>query len=162
HYITSNTAESLFNVKPPLKAHRTMKNGDGFAQMLLFLRSKLRKKTRDEIKSFFRNKVVTYERLLKVSVSQLGPPPPGNQPEEVVLDAYRNNDPVTIIYKDRKGTKTSRMIKPLKIETDPYSGIRRIKSYCHLRHAERTFLLERIVDAIPADTELSVISKDSL
>ncbi len=66
-----------------------------------------------------------------------------------MLDAYRNNDPVTIIYKDRKGTKTSRMIEPLKIETDPYSGVRRIESYCYLRHAERTFLLERIVDAIP-------------
>ncbi|KXA96567.1 hypothetical protein AKJ38_03040, partial [candidate division MSBL1 archaeon SCGC-AAA259I14] len=162
HYITSNTAESLFNVKPPLKAHRTMKNGNGFAQMLLFLRTKLRKKSRNEIKSFIRNEVVTYERMLKVSVTQLGPPSPDNQPEKIVLNAYQNNDPVTIIYKDRKGTKTSRMIEPLKIETDPYSGIRRIKSYCHLRHAERTFLLERIVDAIPTDTELSVITKDSL
>ncbi|KXA94683.1 hypothetical protein AKJ37_07385, partial [candidate division MSBL1 archaeon SCGC-AAA259I09] len=154
HYITSNTAESLFNVKPPLKAHRTMKNGNGFAQMLLFLRTKLRKKTRNE--------VVTYERVLKVSVSQLGPPPPDNQPEEVMLNAYRNHDPVTIIYKDRKGTKTSRMIEPLKIETDPYSGVRRIESYCYLRDAKRTFLLERMVDAIPANTELSVITKDSL
>ncbi|KXA96913.1 hypothetical protein AKJ37_04140 [candidate division MSBL1 archaeon SCGC-AAA259I09] len=79
-----------------------------------------------------------------------------------MLDAYRNNDPVTIIYKGRNGTKTSRVIELLKIETDPYSGVRRIKSYCHLRRAERTFLLERVTDAIPANTELSVISKDSL
>ncbi|KXA96926.1 hypothetical protein AKJ39_03965 [candidate division MSBL1 archaeon SCGC-AAA259J03] len=77
HYITSNTAESLFNVKPPLKAHRTMKNGNGFAQVLLFLRTKLRKKTRNEIKSFIRNEVITYERLLKVSVTRLGPPASG-------------------------------------------------------------------------------------
>ncbi|KXA94588.1 hypothetical protein AKJ37_07480 [candidate division MSBL1 archaeon SCGC-AAA259I09] len=149
-------------MKPPLKAHRTMKNGKAFAQILLFLRTKLRNKDREDIKSFFRNEVVTYDRLRKVSVKQLGLHYPDSSPEEDVLNAYRNNEPVTIIYRDREGTKTSRMIEPLKIETDPYSGVRRIKSYCHLRHAERTFFLERIVDAIPADTELSVISKDSL
>ncbi|KXB06250.1 hypothetical protein AKJ53_00950 [candidate division MSBL1 archaeon SCGC-AAA382F02] len=162
HYITSNKAEALFNVKPPLKAHRTMKNGKAFAQILLYLRTKLRNKNREDIKSFFRNEVVTYDRLRKVSVKQLGLHYPDTSPEEDVLNAHLNNEPVTIIYKDRKGTKTSRMIEPLKIETDPYSGVRRIKSYCHLRQAERTFLLERVVDAIPANTELSVISKDSL
>ncbi len=162
HYITSNTAEALFNVKPPLKAHRTMKNGKAFAQILLFLRTRVRKKDRDDIKSFFKNEVVTYERLRKVSVKRKGPRHDGVDPEEVVLKAYRNDDPVTIIYKDRNGTRTSRMIEPLKIKTEPYSGVRRIKSYCHLRQERRTFLLERVVDAIPADTELSVIPNDNL
>ncbi|KXB05314.1 hypothetical protein AKJ49_01055 [candidate division MSBL1 archaeon SCGC-AAA382A03] len=162
HYITSNTAEALFNVKPPLKAHRTMKNGKAFAQMLLFLRTKVRKKNRNDIKSFFKNEVVTYERLRKVSVKRKGPRHNGVDPEQVVLKAYRNDDPVTIIYKDRNGTRTSRMIEPLEIKTDPYSGVRRIKSYCHLRQEGRTFLLERVTDAIPADTDLSVISKDNL
>ncbi|KXA93866.1 hypothetical protein AKJ65_05875 [candidate division MSBL1 archaeon SCGC-AAA259E19] len=132
HYVTSNTAEALFNVKPPLKAHRTMKNGKAFAQILLYLRTELRNKNREDIKSFFRNEVVTYDRLRKVSVKQLGLHYPDTSPEEDVLNAHLNNEPVTIIYKDRKGTKTSRMIEPLKIETDPYSGVRRIKSYCHL------------------------------
>ncbi|KXB04340.1 hypothetical protein AKJ48_02930 [candidate division MSBL1 archaeon SCGC-AAA261O19] len=91
-----------------------------------------------------------------------GPRRDNVDPKEVVLNAYRNGELVTIIYKDRNGTRTSRMIEPLEIVTNPYSGVRWIKSFCHLRQEERTFLLERVVDAIPADIELSVISKESL
>ncbi|KXA92703.1 hypothetical protein AKJ64_02430 [candidate division MSBL1 archaeon SCGC-AAA259E17] len=102
------------------------------------------------------------EKIRKVAVGRKGIFTGNPDPEKVVMEAHENGEPVVICYKDRKGRRTRRMIEPLKIETDPYSGVRRIESYCHLRHAERTFLLERIVDAIPADTELSVISEDGL
>lgn len=40
--------------------------------------------------------------------------------------------------------------------------LKRVRSFCYIRGEGRTFLLERIIDAIPADDELSVIFKDSL
>ncbi|KXB00027.1 hypothetical protein AKJ42_01975 [candidate division MSBL1 archaeon SCGC-AAA261C02] len=161
-YITSNVAESLFNVKPALKSHRTVKSGDAFVQLLLFLRTKVRKWDRERIKSFFRDEVVTLGRLRKVSVRRKGLHGDEVDPKEVVLDAYDQRKPVTIYYKDGNGRRTSRMIEPRKIGTDPYTGMKRVKSYCHLRRAERTFLLDRVVHAIPADTELSIISKSEL
>jgi predicted DNA-binding transcriptional regulator YafY len=78
------------------------------------------------------------------------------QIEETVLDAYHNHQPVVIYYRDAKGKRTSRMIEPREVETDPYTGGSRIKAYCYLRNADRTFLIDRIVNAIPADTNLSV------
>ncbi len=130
--------------------------------MLLFLRTKLKKKSRGEIKSFFRNEVATLERLRKVSVRRKGPRHDEIDPKEIVLEAHRKGNPVTIVYKDRDGTKTSRMIEPLEVETDSYSGVKRVRSFCYMRQEGRTFLLERVADAIPADKELSIISKDSL
>ncbi|KXA98212.1 hypothetical protein AKJ40_04885 [candidate division MSBL1 archaeon SCGC-AAA259M10] len=116
-------------------------------QVFPFLWKKVRKRRRSEIRSFFRGEVATMERIREVAVG----------PKGIFL-----GEPVVISYKDRKGRRTRRMIEPLKIETDPYSGVRRIESFCYLRQEGRTFLLERVTDAIPADTELSVISGDGL
>lgn len=46
---------------------------------------------------------------------------------------------VTIYYRDWKGMRTSRMIELREIETYPCAGMKRVKSYCHLRRAERDF-----------------------
>lgn len=162
HYITSNAAESLFNMKPALKSHRTVKSGDAFVQLLLFLRTKVRGWRRDDIRSLFRDEVVTFDRLQRISVKRKGLHEDGVDPKEVVLDACRSYRPVTICYRDGNGKRTSRMIEPLEIETNPYTGMKGIKSYCYLRDDERTFLLDRITNAIPVDTNLSIVSKDEL
>lgn len=161
-YITSNAAESLFNVKPALKSHRTVKSGEAFVQLLLFLRTKVRGWGREDIKSFFREEVVTFDRLRRVSVKRKGLRDDGVDPRDVVLDAHRNGEPVTICYRDRNGRRTSRIIEPLKIEADPYTGVRRVRGYCYLRDDERTFLLDRVMAATPTDTDLSIISSEEL
>jgi len=162
HFITSNTAESLFNVKPALKSHRTVKSGNAFIHLMLFLRTKVKRWSGEKIRSFFRDDVVTLDRLRSVTVRRKGPSNCESDAEHVVLDAYRNGRPVTIYYRDRRGRRSSRMIEPLQIETDQYTGMKRVKSYCYLRDDERTFLLDRIVNAIPADTSLSIISPNQL
>ena len=157
-YISSNIAESLFNIKPALRSHRTVKSGDAFVQLLIFLRTRVKGWSRERIKSFFRDEVAMLDRLRTVTVRRKGLPGDRVDPREVVLDAYRNGDPVTICYRDRNRRRTSRMIEPLQVEIDQYTGMKRIKSYCYLRGEERTFLLDRVVAAIPADTDLSIIS----
>lgn len=149
-------------MKAALKAHRTVKSGGAFLQVFPFLWKKVRKRRRSEIRSFFRGEVATMERIREVAVGPKGIFLGDPDPEKVVMDAYESGELVVISYKDRKGRRTRRMIEPLKIETDPYSGVRRIESFCYLRQEGRTFLLERVTDAIPADTELSVISRDGL
>lgn len=160
-YITSNVAESLFHVKPALTAHRTVKRGDAFIRLFLFLRTQLNGQSRQEIRSFFRDEVVTLDRLQTIGVQQDGAADPAPDPEEVVLQAHWEGEPVVISYEDRYGRKTRRMIEPLSVEVDRYSGATRVASFCYLRQAERTFLLGRIHEAIPVDTDLSVVSANA-
>lgn len=165
HFITSNAAESLFNVKPALKSHRTVKSGSAFVHLMLFLRTKVRKWDGERVRSFFRGDVVTLDRLRSVTVKRKGPSRYGSDPEgvvNVVLDACRNSRPVTISYRDGRGRRTNRMIEPFVVKTDQYTGMKKVRGYCYLRDDERTFLLDRIVNAIPADTSLSIISPDQL
>ncbi|KXB01859.1 hypothetical protein AKJ44_02070 [candidate division MSBL1 archaeon SCGC-AAA261F17] len=162
HYITSNAAETLFNMKAPLRAHRTVKSGDAFLQLFLFLWKKVRKWDRTKIRTFFREEVVTMERIRRIAVGRRGIFTNDLNPKKVVMDAYRDGDPVVICYKDRNGRRTRRMIEPLDVDTDPYTRMEKIKAYCYLRNDERTFLADRITDAIPADTNLFVISEGNL
>lgn len=160
-YITSNAAECLFGIKSALKYHRTVKNGDALIHVLLYLKTRLRKKGRTEIRTFFRNSVVTFERIRRVAVRAKAGHSSGDKKElvkQIVLDAYRESRPLVIYYRGAKRRRTSRMIEPLEIEADPYTGMLRIKAYCYLRDAERTFLLDRIADAIPMDTDLSIVT----
>jgi hypothetical protein len=156
-YITSNAVECLFNVKPTLRYHRTVKSGDALVQVLLYLWTQLRKKSKAEVKSFFKN-VVSFDRLRRVAVrNKKTVVNKEAQARQTVLDAYYQGRPVVICYSDAKRKRTSRMIEPLELETDPYTGMVKVKGYCYLRNAKRTFLLDRIVDAIPMDTNLSIV-----
>lgn len=156
-YITSNAVECLFNVKPALRYHRTVKSGDALVQVLLYLWTQLRKRSRAEVKSFFRD-VVSFDRLRRVAVRSKKPVVDKEaQARQTVLDAYYQGRPVVICYSDAKRKRTSRMIEPLELETDPYTGMVKVTGYCYLRNAKRTFLLDRIVDAIPIDTNLSIV-----
>jgi hypothetical protein len=160
-YITSNAVECLFSIKPALKYHRTVKNGDALIHLLLYLKTRLRKKSRTEIKVFFRNHVVTFERIRRVAVRVKTGHSSRDKKEwvkRILFDAYREGRPLVIYYRDAKRRRTSRMIEPLEIEADSYTGMLRVKAYCYLRDAERTFLLDRIADAIPMDTNLSIVT----
>ena len=75
-----------------------------------------------------------------------------------MLDAYREGRPLVIYYRDAKRRRTSRMIEPLEIEADSYTDILKVEAYCYLRDAERTFLLDRIADVIPMNTNLSILT----
>jgi len=79
--------------------------------------------------------------------------------ERTVLEAHRDHKPVVIRYRDSKGRRTSRTIEPLELEVDSYANLWKVRAHCYLRDAERTFLLDRIVDAIPANADLSVVSR---
>jgi hypothetical protein len=156
-YITSNIAESLFTVKPAFRYHRTMKNGNVLVHTLLHLRTELKSKNREELRDFLMSKVVTVERMRRVAVTA-SRREKDKQIEQTVLDAYHNHQPVVIYYRDSRGKRTTRMVEPHDVETNPYTGGLWVKAYCYLRDADRTFLIDRIVDAIPADTNLSVVS----
>jgi hypothetical protein len=159
-YITSNAVECLFSVKSALRYHRTVKNGNALILVLLYLKTRLRKKSRTEIKSFFRRDVVTLERIRRVAVgTSVGQTwDKKERAKRVVLDAYRESRPLVIHYRSAKGRRTSRMIEPLEIEKDPYTGMLKVRAYCYLRNAKRTFLLDRIADAIPMNTDLSIVA----
>lgn len=157
-YITSNQAESLFTVKPSLMYHRTVKSGDMLIRILLYPRIQLKGKGRSELRSFLMQEVMTPERMRRVAVRYGAQPRDNGEVEPTILNAYSSHLPVTIYYRDAKGRRTSRMIEPRELEVDPYTGGIRIRAYCHLRNAERTFLLGRIIGAIPTASNLSVVS----
>ncbi|MFQ5888204.1 MAG: WYL domain-containing protein, partial [Candidatus Hydrothermarchaeales archaeon] len=77
--------------------------------------------------------------------------------ERMVSKANDEGTPIVIRYRDGRGKRTSRMIDPLEITKDSYTGGYRIKAHCYLRDDERTFLLDRIVDAIPPNLDLTVV-----
>ena len=69
--------------------------------------------------------------------------------EEIVLppeiqEALSGNKAVVITYVDAKGDETTRMITPLRVQAA--NELVYLVAYCHLRQAERSFRLDRIVD----------------
>ena len=69
--------------------------------------------------------------------------------EEIVLppeiqEALSGNKAVVITYVDAKGEETTRMINPLRVQAA--NELVYLVAYCHLRQAERSFRLDRIVD----------------
>jgi predicted DNA-binding transcriptional regulator YafY len=125
-----------------------------------FLKTRLKNLGRAEVRSFLAEEVVTLERFRLVAVEgqRLPSIDERKRVEQTVLEAYRDGKLVVIHYRDARGRRTSRMIEPLELEVDSYANLWKVKAYCHLRDAERTFLLHRIAKAIPADTEISIIS----
>jgi DNA polymerase-3 subunit epsilon len=69
--------------------------------------------------------------------------------EEIVLppeiqEALSANKAVVITYVDAKGDETTRMITPLRVQAA--NRLVYLVAYCHLRQAERSFRLDRIVE----------------
>jgi len=159
-YVTSNAVECLFNVKSSLRYHRTVKKGDALIHVALCLKTQLRKKSREEIRDFLRGDVVTFERMRRVVVTgtKSSSLDRKEKARQIVLEAYEESRPVVICYQDGRKRRTSRMIEPLEMWDDPYTHMAKLRAYCYLRDAERTFLIDRIVDATPMDTDLSIIA----
>ena len=159
-YVTSNAVECLFNVKSSLRYHRTVKKGDALIHVALYLKTRLRKKSREEIRDFLRGDVVTFERMRRVVVTgtKSSSLDRKEKARQIVLEAYEESRPVVICYQDGRKRRTSRMIEPLEMLEDPYTHMAKLRAYCYLRDAERTFLIDRIVDATPMDTDLSIIA----
>jgi DNA polymerase III epsilon subunit family exonuclease len=69
--------------------------------------------------------------------------------EEIVLppeiqEALSANKAVVITYVDAKGDETTRMITPLRVQAA--NELVYLVAYCHLRQAERSFRLDRIIE----------------
>lgn len=162
-YITSNAVECHFGIKQALRYHRTVKNGDALIRLLFYLKTRLRKLSRAEVKGFLRDEVVTFERIRRVAVgTRIGHRDRSWKRKErakpVELEACREARPVVIRCRDGRGKRTSRMIEPLEIGRDMYTGMLRVRTYCYLRSAERTFFLDRIADAIPMNIDLLIVA----
>lgn len=59
-------------------------------------------------------------------------------------DAINRGRPVQLRYRSRHGNISDRRIDPIRI--DERSGLRYLVAYCHLRQAERSFRLDRILE----------------
>lgn len=160
-HITSNIAESLFHLKSALKMHRTVKIGTKLIEFVLFANVILKYKPREEIKQFFYN-VFSTDNLTRAMIRRKHHITKTEEDKKkdiknLIYNAYLKNFPVVIDYQDRFQHRTTRMIKPKTIEKDSYSGQMIIRAYCYLRQDERTFVLNRICDAIKCDKELAVV-----
>ncbi|GKV67621.1 hypothetical protein NCCP2716_01190 [Sporosarcina sp. NCCP-2716] len=57
--------------------------------------------------------------------------------------AIRNGTPMIMIYRAKDGQCTKRAVTVL--QTGEFS----FKAYCHMRHAKRTFLIDRVLALFP-------------
>jgi DNA polymerase-3 subunit epsilon len=70
-------------------------------------------------------------------------------------DAITRGRPVQLRYQSRQGHVSDRQVSPIRI--DERWGVRYLVAYCHLRQAERSFRLDRILEL----RELELPSTDS-
>lgn len=66
----------------------------------------------------------------------------------IILDAIRRGLTLEILYLKPNDIKSRRMIRPLSIEPMEYKGtpFEGLRAYCCLRHEERTFRIDRILE----------------
>jgi hypothetical protein len=148
-YITSNIVETLFNVKAKLSPHRTMKSGQRIMVCVLYCHLNLKNKLKEELLTFFKEKVITYDFLMKKVLygsglqknKQIFP-----SYLEIIKSAYISGEKIIVHYCDAYKKHTVRMITPLKINTNEYNKKITIEAMCHLRNEKRTFCLDRIRD----------------
>jgi predicted DNA-binding transcriptional regulator YafY len=76
------------------------------------------------------------------------PPPARPRLPAALQQALARRTPVRILYVSR-GRKTRRVISPL--YATEHNGNIYLVAYCHLRQAQRTFRLDRIAGAEPAE-----------
>jgi len=148
-YITSNVVETIFNFKSKFYHHRTIKSGDRLMLCILYGRFVLKNKTKQELMNFFKEKVITYDFVMKKVLYGSGiqknkPEPP--QFLKIIQTAIQQNKDLVMHYCDANLKHTSRIITPLKITLNEYDNTTTIESFCHLRKDKRTFYLERIRD----------------
>lgn len=148
-YITSNTVETVFNIKRKFAQHRTMKFGERILVCILFCHLHLKDKSKEELINYFKEKVITDDLLMKKVLYGSGlQKNKRKKPNflELVNKAISKKLELVIHYCDRFHRHTSRIIKPIKINTNNYDNITRIEAMCRLRKAKREFYLERIRD----------------
>lgn len=160
-YISSNKAEVLFEVKAPLRSHRTVKSGTRMILVVLHTWSALRRRSREEIEAYLRD-AISLERLRRLVIKRDRGKRVGRdgqrEIERLLSRAMDSGEPVIIAYKDRYGRRTGRIIQPQCFTRNEYTGQTRVQAFCHLREDNRTFLLDRISDAMLDDPTIGIIS----
>lgn len=155
-YITSNFVETIFNFKSLFYPHRTIKFGERLMLCILYNRFILKEKSKKELMSFFKEKVITYGFVMKKVLYGSGLQK--NKPEKpnflkIIQDAIILGKRLIIHYCDGNLKHTSRIITPLKINFSDYDNTALIESFCHLRNDKRVFYLERMRDVAIYDPD---------
>jgi hypothetical protein len=156
-YITSNTVETVFNVKSKLYPHRTMKSGQRMMICVLYSQFVLKGKSNEELRTFFKENIITYEFIMQKVLYGSGQQKNKQEPPSfltVIQEAMQKGRKLVIHYCDRNHKHTSRVITPLEIKFNPYNNTTLIESFCSFRNEKRTFYLERIRDVIPYETNV--------
>ncbi len=153
-YITSNLVETIFNFKSLFYPHRTIKFGERLMLCILYNRFILKEKSKKELISFFKEKVITYDFIMKKVLYGSGLQK--NKIEKptflkIIEDAITFGKQLVIHYCDANKKHTSRIITPIKLNCSEYDNTTTIESFCHLRNNKRTFYLERIRDVAVYD-----------
>ncbi len=148
-YITSNFVETIFNFKSMFYPHRTIKFGERLMLCILYNRFILKEKSKKELMSFFKEKVITYDFVMKKVLYGSGLQK--NKPEKpdflkIIQNAIILGKKLIIHYCDANKKHTSRIITPLVINFSEYDNTTFIESFCHLRNDKRVFYLERMRD----------------
>jgi transposase-like protein len=156
-YITSNTVETVFNVKSKLYPHRTMKSGERMMICVLYSQFVLKGKSNEELRTFFKENIITYDFITQKVLYGSGLQKNKQEPPSflnIIQEAVQKGKRLVIHYCDRNHKHTSRVIAPLEIKVNPYNNTTLIESFCSLRNEKRTFYLERIRDVIPYETNV--------
>ena len=156
-YITSNTVETVFNVKSKLYPHRTMKSGERMMICILYSQFVLKGKSNEELRTFFKENIITYEFITQKVLYGSGQQKNKQEPPSflnIIQDAMQKRRKLVIHYCDRNHKHTSRVITPLEIKFNPYNNTTLIESFCSFRNEKRTFYLERIRDVVPYETNV--------
>ena len=156
-YITSNTVETVFNVKSKLYPHRAMKTGERMMICVLYSQFVLKGKSNEELRTFFKENIITYEFIMQKVLYGSGQQKNKQEPPSfltVIQETMKKGRKLVIHYCDRNHKHTSRVITPLEIKINPYNNTTLIESFCSLRKEKRTFYLERIRDVVPFETNV--------
>lgn len=148
-YITSNIVETIFNVKNKFAQHKTMKFGERLLVCILFCHLNIKDKTKEELISFFKEKVITYNLLMKKVLYGSGlQKNKKKKPNylELINKAIAEGVDMVIHYCDRFHKHTTRIIKPKRIHFNKYDNTTTIEAFCKLRKAKRIFYMERMRD----------------
>lgn len=148
-YITSNIVETIFNVKSKLSPHRTMKSGQRIMVCVLYCHLNLKNKSKEELLTFFKEKIITYDLIMKKVLCGSGLQKNKQNSSsylDVIKTALNSGKKIIMHYCDAYKKHTVRMITPLNINFNEYNQSITINAMCHLRNEKRTFCLERIRD----------------